>query len=550
MPWHTTTHADFTMSEQQIPHFVKELLAKIEELVTKNEEYVGMILALRETVQTLKDEIAVLKGQKPRPKIPPNKLDKDKPNTSGGNDGGNGEKKRRPGSDKEDKTATLEINENRQILPENIPPEATFKDWSGYVVQDLRITKKVIFFQLARYVDSEGNTIKAQLPPEYRTGHFGPQLIAFCLYQYHQCFVTQPLLLEALREFGIDISSGQLNIILVENKESYHTEKEDLLEPGLKGAGYFNTDDTGARHNGKNGFCNHIGNPLFSYFQSTESKSRINFLEVLRGRHTDYVVSEECIEYMFDHGATDDLLNILEGASRKYFSNFKRRVRHLNRLGLSKKEKRLATEGALIGSLFSHGFQDDLVIVSDDTPQFALSLNALCWIHAERHFRKFIPISDKIRLELEQMRDLIWDFYRTLKTYKLGPNVDQKEILSKEFDRVFTIRTSSAALNDLIDRTYKNKEKLLKVLDYPHIPLHNNDSERDIREYVKRRKISGGTRSAAGRRARDTFTSLKKTCRKLGVSFWRYLQDRVGNIGIIPPLAAIIRGRSRRVARP
>jgi len=269
------------MSEQQIPHFVKELLAKIEELVTKNEEYVGMILALRETVQTLKDEIAVLKGQKPRPKIPPNKLDKDKPNTSGGNDGGNGEKKRRPGSDKEDKTATLEINENRQILPENIPPEATFKDWSGYVVQDLRITKKVIFFQLARYVDSEGNTIKAQLPPEYRTGHFGPQLIAFCLYQYHQCFVTQPLLLEALREFGIDISSGQLNIILVENKESYHTEKEDLLEPGLKGAGYFNTDDTGARHNGKNGFCNHIGNPLFSYFQSTESKSRINFLEVL-----------------------------------------------------------------------------------------------------------------------------------------------------------------------------------------------------------------------------------------------------------------------------
>jgi len=262
------------------------------------------------------------------------------------------------------------------------------------------------------------------------------------------------------------------------------------------------------------------------------------------------VVSEECIEYMFDHGATDDLLNILEGASRKYFSNFKRRVRHLNRLGLSKKEKRLATEGALIGSLFSHGFQDDLVIVSDDAPQFALSLNALCWIHAERHFRKFIPISDKIRLELEQMRDLIWDFYRTLKTYKLGPNVDQKEILSKEFDRVFTIRTSSAALNDLIDRTCKNKEKLLKDLDYPHIRLHNNDSERDIREYVKRRKISGGTRSAAGRRARDTFTSLKKTCRKLGVSFWRYLQDRVGNIGIIPPLAAIIRGRSRRVARP
>ena len=110
------------------------------------------------------------------------------------------------------------------------------------------------------------------------------------------------------------------------------------------------------------------------------------------------------------------------------------------------------------------------------------------------------------------------------------------------------MRTSSAALNDLIDRTYMNKEKLLRVLDYPNIPLHNNDSERDIREYVKRRKISGSTRSIAGRQARDTFTSLKKTCRKLGLSFWKYLQDRVAGIGKIPQLSAIIRERSRRAA--
>ncbi len=110
------------------------------------------------------------------------------------------------------------------------------------------------------------------------------------------------------------------------------------------------------------------------------------------------------------------------------------------------------------------------------------------------------------------------------------------------------LRTSSAALNDLIDRTRMNKEKLLRVLDYPNIPLHNNDSERDIREYVKRRKISGSTRSVAGRQARDTFTSLKKTCRKLGVSFWKYLQDRVGNTGRIPALSAIIRERSRGAA--
>jgi Transposase IS66 family len=529
-----------------LPTSENELMSLVKELIAKNEEYAGMILALREQVQLLKDEIAVLKGQKPRPKIPPNRLEKDKPGASGKDNDSEG---KRPGSAKRDKTAALEVDESLQIQPEHIPPGAKFKDWSDYVVQELTITKKVILFRLACYVDANGNTIQAQLPPEYRTGHFGPQLIAFCLYQYHQCHVTQPLLLEAIREFGIDISSGQLNIILVENKEAYHAEKEDMLEPGLQGSGYLNTDDTGARHDGKNGYCTHIGTSLFSYFKSTECKSRINFLEVLRGKYTDYIVSDECLDYMFDQGASDDLLNLLEEAPRKRFANFTKWIKHLGRLGIvSEKEQRLATEGALIGSLFSHGFHDELVIVSDDAPQFALSLNALCWIHSERHFRKFIPVSDQIRLELEQVRDAIWNLYHALKAYKADPKAGQKETLSKEFDRVFSMRTSSAALNDLIDRTCMNKEKLLRVLDYPHIPLHNNDSERDIREYVKRRKISGSTRSAAGRRARDTFTSLKKTCRKLKISFWQYLQDRVSDIRKIPALAAIIKERSRRAA--
>jgi len=544
-------------SEQEMSPLVRELFVKIEALVTqnqkliaKNEEYAGMILALRENVQLLKDEIAVLKGQKPRPKIPPNKLEKDKPGSSGPNKGDNSTGKR-PGSAKKKKTGALEVDETRRISLENIPLGAKFKGWSDYVVQELTITKKVILFQLACFVDASGKRIQAQLPSEYRTGHFGPQLIAFCLYQYHQCHVTQPLLLEAIREFGVDMSIGQLNSILIENKKAYHAEKENMLEPGLRGSGHFNTDDTGARHNGKNGYCTHVGTPLFSYFKSTESKSRINFLEVLRGKHTDYVVSNECLEYMFEHGATDDFLNVLEEAPRRYFADFNKWIKHLNRLGIvSKKEQKLATEGALIGSLFSYGFHDDLVIMSDDAPQFALSLNALCWIHAERHFRKFIPGSNQIRLELEQVRDAIWNLYHGLKAYKADPQKEQKKALSKEFDQVFTMRTSSEVLNDLINRTRMNKDKLLKVLDYPHIPLHNNDSERDIREYVKRRKVSGSTRSAAGRKARDTFTSLKKTCRKLDISFWKYVQDRVKGLGDIPELATIIKERGRRAVSP
>ena len=85
---------------------------------------------------------------------------------------------------------------------------------------------------------------------------------------------------------------------------------------------------------------------------------------------------------------------------------------------------------------------------------------------------------------------------------------------------------------------------LLRVLDRPDVPLHNNAAESDIREYVQRRKISGGTRSDDGRRCRDTFASLKKTCRKLGVRFWDYLQDRVRALGRIPRLAELIQHRS------
>jgi hypothetical protein len=82
---------------------------------------------------------------------------------------------------------------------------------------------------------------------------------------------------------------------------------------------------------------------------------------------------------------------------------------------------------------------------------------------------------------------------------------------------------------------------LLLVLERPDIPLHNNGAENAIREYVKRHKISGVTCSDTGRKYRDTFTSQKKTCRKWGVSFWRYLKDRIENIGLIPDLPELVR---------
>ena len=72
-------------------------------------------------------------------------------------------------------------------------------------------------------------------------------------------------------------------------------------------------------------------------------------------------------------------------------------------------------------------------------------------------------------------------------------------------------------------------------------------AEGHVRDYVKKRKISGSTRSELGRRARDSFASLKKTCRRLGVNFWAYLQDRVRGLGQILPLATLIRQKGEEL---
>lgn len=69
------------------------------------------------------------------------------------------------------------------------------------------------------------------------------------------------------------------------------------------------------------------------------------------------------------------------------------------------------------------------------------------------------------------------------------------------------------------------------ALERPEIPLHTNDSENDIRCQVTKRKISGGTRSNAGRSCRDAFLGLAKTRAKLGISFWDNLEARLGVAG-------------------
>jgi Transposase IS66 family len=154
------------------------------------------------------------------------------------------------------------------------------------------------------------------------------------------------------------------------------------------------------------------------------------------------------------------------------------------------------------------------------------------------------------RAEIEKARDEIWGLYRDLKEFRKLPTTQGQVTLKKRFDEIFKKKYQSEALNALLANTRSRKEGLLRVLSYPAVPLDNNGAERDIREYVKRRKISGSTRSEAGRRARDTFASLKKTCGKLGVRFWDYLLDRLTRSNQVPVLDKLITERSREGPLP
>ena len=495
-----------------------------------------------EIIQELRDEIARLKGHNPKPKIGPSRLEQPPKDERKGSDD-----KRRPGSEKRQKSAELVIDEEIKVPAKNVPEGSSFKGYKDFIVQGLVLKAHNIRYRLECWQTLDGSYVSAEPPAELGGKHFTPDLIRFVLYQHHQCHVTQPLLLEQLRELGIDISSGQISNILIEGKKDFHEEKDAVLAVGLEVSGYVSVDDTGARHQGQNGYCTHIGNEWFSWFESTHTKSRINFLRLLRAGRTDYVINSDTVAYWEAHKLPRAVLDLLCVGERRVFADDAQWDLYLKVKGVeSARHIQIATEGALVGSIIEHGISKNLVIVSDDAGQFNVLLHALCWIHAERSINKITPMSEQGREDLEQVRKQLWQLYAELKAYKAKPQPAEAERLARVFDEIFTTQTHSASLNSALKRIYQNKSELLLVLRYPEIPLHNNLSENAIREYAQRRKISGGTRSEAGRRSRDTFTTLKKTCRKLGVSFWHYLGARLKKIASIPNLADLIRCRAMK----
>jgi hypothetical protein len=497
-------------------------------------------------IQDLRDEIHRLKGTTQRPKIEPSRLLKPPPT------GKTDPKKKRPGSAKRKKTIDLKIDETLPLYLDDLPDGSRLEGYRDFVVQDLVVKTHNVRYRRAVYRLPDGS-LRVAPRPDGIDAHFGVGLREHVLWQVHQNHVTQGRLLEELHELGIDISAGQISNILLQGHDAFHAEKDELLPVAREISDHLHCDDTSARHRGKPAVCTHIGNEWFASFTTTDSKSRLNFLRLLCQPVEQYRWCEEALVALELYGAGQKLQQRMAGQPEGCWLGRDTWEEQLTAWNLTnQKHRTLVSEAALCGTLLTESWYDDLGLISDDAPQFKIFgfVHGLCWVHGERKIDRLIPVTDAHRAAQEQAQSAFWEIYDQLKLYRGAPAPELRGRIEARFNSLCLTETEYPELNAALSLLYAKREQFLAVLEYPHLPLHNNLSENDIREYARLRKISAGTRSDQGRRCRDTFLSLKKTCRKLGISFRAFLHDRLTRAGQIPLLSHVIRSLAKQGPPP
>jgi hypothetical protein len=497
-------------------------------------------------IQDLRNEIHRLKGTTQRPKIEPSRLLKPPPT------GKTDPKTKRPGSAKRQKTKHLKIDDTKPLYLDDLPDGSRLEGYRDFVVQDLVVKTNNVRYRRAVYRLPDGSLRVAPRPDGIDT-HFGVGLREHILWQVHQNHVTQGRLLEELHELGIDISAGQISNILLQGHDAFHAEKDELLPVAREVSDHLHCDDTSARHCGKPAVCTHIGNEWFASFTTTDSKSRLNFLRLLCQPVEQYRWCEEALVALELYGAGQNLQQRMAAQPEGCWLGRDVWEQQLTAWNLTnQKHRTLVSEAALCGTLLTESWYDDLGLISDDAPQFKIFgfVHGLCWVHGERKIDRLIPVTDAHRAAQEQAQSAFWEIYDQLKVYRGDPAPELRGRIEACFNSLCLTETEYPELNAALSLLYAKREQFLAVLEYPHLPLHNNLSENDIREYARLRKISAGTRSDQGRRCRDTFLSLKKTCRKLGISFRAFLHDRLTRAGQIPLLSHVIRSVAKQGPPP
>jgi regulator of replication initiation timing len=522
--------------EEKTRELVKRLLNFIEQLSSRLRE------AQAEN-QRLRDENNRLKGEQGKPKIKANveaeapkdhssEKERHKPRTRHGK--------------KKQARIVIDREEVVQVDQAVLPADAIFKGYEENVVQDILLkTDNVRFLKEKYYSPALGRTYLAELPTGYE-GQFGPGIKTLAIAFYHGGLMSEPKIIEFLENVGIRISKGTLSNLLVQGHEDFHAEKEAVYEAGLESSSYQHLDDTPTRVNGQNQYCHVVCNLLYTAYFTKPSKDRLSVLDVLRqGRQREYLLNAEALAYLDGMPFSKETRRILEDWRSEtvmeeeiFLHELDMRVPILN-----KQHRGVVLAAAAVAAYHAErGVSIVQTLVCDDAPQFKWLTRwlALCWIHEGRHYKKLEPVVALHQTLLKDFLTRFWAYYDQLLEYRQRPTVQEALRLEAEFDALFDAPSGYAELDKRMASTHSHKDALLLVLKFPELPLHNNPAELGARGRVRKRDVSFGPRTEDGKQAWDTFMTLAATTKKLNVSFYEYVRDRVLKRNAIPPLPELI----------
>jgi hypothetical protein len=510
------------------------------------EEMSQTIQALQVENQRLKDENNRLKGEQGQPPT--------KPNHPSAPTNYSSEKERQTKQPRKRRRKRDTVRIDREMILEvdraMLPPDAVFKGYDEVVVEDLLVrTDNVLFRKEVFHSATEGKTYMAPLPLGYE-GSYGPGCKALALALYFGGQMSGPKILDFFASAGLEMSSGYLSNLLVKDQETFHAEKDAVFEAGLRSSAWQHIDDTVTRVAGHNQYCHIVCNPLYTAYLTTPNKDRLTIVDVLRnGRERSFMLNAEALSYLermslaASHRERLQRLPHDELMDRATVDRLL--AEYLPDLG-PRQHQWVLTAMAIAAYHAQLEWPVIDLLIADDAPQFRWVTEqlALCWVHEGRHYKKLSPFVPYHRTLLDEFLDQFWTFYHDLLAYREQPSLEVRIQLDTRFDELFGTVTGYTALDDRIAKTRVKKEALLQVLDHPEIPLHNNPAELGARARVRKRLVSFGPRSPDGIRAWDTFMTLAATTKKLGLSFYEYIYDRVSHTNHIPCLADLIDQRA------
>jgi hypothetical protein len=524
---------------------LQELLNLVENLVADKQAAIAEVQRLR---QQLED--------KKKAKTTASQAG-DQPNTNHSSEQSRRNRQPPPARPAEDRRTFKELMVHEEIeCPvdrQQLPPDAQRCADERVVIQNIRIEPcNICFRRHVYYSPAEQTYYRGPLPAGFGPGDFGPELQALILALKYCGNMSEPKIREFLENFDVQISSGSLSNILTDTADAFEEEVQDLVLAGLGSTCYQQTDDTAARVAGQFWHTHILCNPFYTAYFTRPHKDRLTVLAVLQ--------NQTSLRFRFN-AWTRELLERWQTPQK-----WRDRVAALG----DDVEFEAVALRELLDSWFGQGAggasRDDLeqaaaiayyrqqtavpvvqTLVCDDAAQFKWLTEylALCWIHEGRHYARLMPVVPQHAALLKEFGEQFWDYYAALQRYRQSPTDEEAERLREQFDELFSRRTGYEALDERIAKTATKKDELLTVLSHPSVPLHNNASELGARVSARRRDVSLHSKSVRGAHAMDIFTTVVQTCKKLGVSAYAYLRDRLSRRWAMSSLADLIRAASR-----